>query len=554
MIPVDDALNMVLDVCSPLQVVDVPILAKEGHARAVGSVLAEDVVAPIEHPHFDTAISDGYGLRSVESGRELQVAFSVLAGHRPERELKNGECCYVATGAPLPKGADAVCKEEDVRLAGNGTLVWVPSLVKGKDVRRAGSDHEKGAVLVARGSEIRPWDCGLAASIGKTSILVHRRPRVCILSTGDELIDALAAAEGGGGHFDPSCQVYDANRASLLSLVDNEGAIANDGGLIRDNFEALKAAVSRAALENDIVVTTGGASVGRADLAKRVLEELRATFKFGRLHMKPGKPTTFAVLPSGSVYFGLPGNPVSAIVTAQLLLVPAIRKLMGKTNCLSPQVSCRLAESVSLDPIRPEYRRVMLTQRGHTWLAHSTGFQRSSRLISMKGADALALVPESSKAEANPLPAGTLVPAVLLGSLPSPHAFASTLVAELGALVAANNPGSIIDAARRSDLVLVYGGISLAPTDTTVAHVKAVCDRPVPGLSFVMARALGDPLQQPYAALRDTTLVLALPANPSQARHCLDAVRPLLWGCKHEALTDLEQPFKNLDSKDTRHT
>lgn len=535
MIAVDKALDMVLEVCSPLQVVEVPVLTKEREARTVGSVLAEDVVAPLRHPNFDTAISDGYGVRSAESGRELQLAFSVLAGHRPERELKHGECCYVATGAPLPNGADAVCKEEDVRLTGDG-VVWVPSLIKGKDVRRAGSDHEVGAVLIARGSELRPWDCGLAASIGKTRLLVHRRPRVCILSTGDELIDAVAA-EDSGGHFDSSCQVYDANRASLLSLVDREGAIANDGGLIRDDFEALKAAVTRAALENDVVVTTGGASVGRADLAKRVLEGLSARLKFGRLHMKPGKPTTFAVLPSGSLYFGLPGNPVSAVVTAQLLLVPAIRKLMGRTNCLTPQISCRLDESVSLDPIRPEYRRVTLTQRGHTWLARSTGFQRSSRLVSMKGADALALVPESSKAEADPLPAGTVVPAVLLDSLPPPNAFASTLTAEPRALIAANNPAAIVDAARRADLVLVYGGITLAPADTTVAHVKAVCDRSVPGLTFVMARALDDPLQQPFAALRATTLVLALPANPKQARHCLDAICPLLRGTKHEATT-----------------
>lgn len=529
MISVSEALNHVLSACRRLGEEDVLEVSLN---ECLGLVLAEDVVAKMPHPPFDTTISDGYAVRSADSGKILKISqHSVLAGSSPH-PLNEGECCYVATGAPLPAGADAVCKEEDVKLSpDDATSLWMPSINEKTDVRTAGSDHAAGDVLVERGTELKPWDCGLAASVGLSTVRVFRRPRVCVFSTGNELVVA-------GDPLDPTRQVYDANRASLLAVAKAQGAECVDGGLLRDDADELyKALLTSTA---DIIVTTGGVSVGRADFAKSVLAKLSAEVKFGRLHMKPGKPTTFATLTKNRLYFGLPGNPVSAVVTAQLLLVPALRRLKGivEASCPAPIVDCELAESVKLDPVRPEYRRVTLSHReGGLFTAKGTGFQRSSRLVSMRDADALALVPERRDG-VHTLPAGTVVPAILIGQIPPRSLPPSTRITVVRRADGGRSSAFVEGAEEKedlasalesddSDVVVVFGGVGLASTDTSVEEVRTACERPAPGLSHAMSRAMKDPLQRPFAALKGNVLVLAVPDDPHQARLCLEVARPV---------------------------
>lgn len=560
MLDMGEALAKVLGEAAPLEVVEKPLQS------LVGFVLAEDVAAPIAHPPFRAAISDGYAVRASATGASYRVAFSVLAGRRPDRGLAQGECCYVATGAPLPEGADAVRKHEDAIVSADG--VWLPATPEGTDVRLAGSDHAEGDVLLATGTRLRPADLGILATAGRTAARVYRRPVVVVLSTGDELATTS---------YDPECMVYDANRASLLALLGGNGdaydggAHVVDGGIVADDATALETALDR--ISADVIVTTGGVSTGRADFAKGVLEK-RGTVHFGRLHMKPGKPTTFATLDSGTLVFGLPGNPVSAVVTAHLLVLPCLKRLRGVdlADCLPAQVVCELADDVKLDPVRPEYRRVVLDARGPNgqyealstddrFVGTGTGLQRSSRLVSMRGAHALACLPEQARArtligrDAATLPKGTKVHALLIAPLPPRRSepFFSVAVSRPSihyGLIGARDVVDPVYRALRSvkrttvvddldldhvlrfidaadhEVVAVCGGISLRDTVGHALHRS--CRRLAPGLSRAMARALDDPLQSPFAALRHGTLVLALPDDPTLALRCIRAIQPAL--------------------------
>ncbi|KAJ8608394.1 hypothetical protein CTAYLR_008159 [Chrysophaeum taylorii] len=537
---VNEALGAVLACCAPLEEIEVP--AKD----ACGYVVCEDVVAPAPYPFFDTTISDGYAVRSAETPCTLRVGYAVLAGNKPPRPLDPGECCYVATGAPLPEGADAVCdvesaaeaatssSVESAAEAATSSSVRVPVVPKGKDVRRRGSDHEAGEVLIPRGAVLRPWDLGILATVGRDRVRVRRRPRVKLFSTGDEL----------RGPYDPACKVRDANRPALEALLggagDHEGgAIVVDGGIVADSPEALGAALDA---DCDVLVTTGGVSVGRADFAKPLLEARGAKIHFGRLHMKPGKPTTFATLENGSLYFGLPGNPVSAVVTSLLLVVPALKKLRGfpRDRCVPPHLECDLGEDVTLDEIRPEYRRVRVDDFR---VVRSTGFQRSSRLVSMHGADALAWLPDRRAAATSTLRAGARVSALLVSPLPparpsfffperetTTHLRSDDDLFKLPRTDLLPADDHLADNIRLSDdnvsLIVVCGGIGLV--QSAARQIDLVCDRPAPALARAMATALADPLQQPLAALRGTTLVIAVPENPTLSKRCLDAIRPAL--------------------------
>ena len=467
MVSVEEALGAVMDAVEPLDVEKVPLVRKaayggSAHSPALGRVVARAVVADAEHPPFAAAISDGYAFAATGQVMKLRLEEreQLCGGAYSSRPLGSGDCCYIATGAPLPHLADCVAKEEDCDVDGAHRTVVVPALAPRADVRAKGSDWKAGDVLVEAGDCVSPADVAILAAAGQGDVVAHRLPRVVVFSTGDELY-APDHERDKGAKYDPRVMVRDANRAGLIALLSGKGdaeggAEVFDGGVLKDDAQTLRHALDGAVKQYDVVVTTGGASVGRADHAKAVLEHAdRCVVKFGRLHMKPGKPTTFATLDAGSFdkaearrdarwLFALPGNPVSALVTARLLVVPALKRLrgFGEADAAPTEVRLRLDHDVALDAVRPEFHRVALEWRDDgaavDWshapfrfrnatgelVATSTGNQRSSRLLSMRGAAALACLPERGRASlvapgaVKALPAGACVPGLLLGPVP----------------------------------------------------------------------------------------------------------------------------------------
>ena len=530
-----DAVGCVLSEASLLGEETIPL------KDAGGRFLAMDAVAPWSFPPFDAAISDGYAVHSKETS--ATIVFTVLAGHVAPRALGPGECAYVATGAPMPEGADAVVKQEFVTVK-NDMASWTAAIAPGTDIRPRGSDHKNGEVLVHAGTELRPWDIGLLATTGKGTVGVRKRPTVFILSTGDEL-------RGPGDEYDNRCQIYDANRAGLMALCKEHGALTIDGGMVKDDPAALKSRLNET--QADVILVSGGASGGKADFAHTIFSGNDAVLHFSQLHMKPGKPTTFGTR-RRQLIFGLPGNPVSALVTCELLVAPALRKLQGARDCFPSEVPCRLDHSIQVDD-RPEYRRVSLDW-DNGFHARSLGLQRSSRLASFRGASALACVPD--RASVGPkLSKGTQLTALLLGPLPrqdSTSFFAPSLrsgppirlhivrtrsLLDTTAIVRELQPCTAETVDTSGDFEAILNGISacespalvvftgnLLATDSSSldAVLDQACPRKAPGLAFAMSTALQDPLIQPFAAVRQNLLVLAIPDHLDKAMTCLRAV------------------------------
>uniref|UniRef100_A0A7S3NFF0 molybdopterin adenylyltransferase n=1 Tax=Aureoumbra lagunensis TaxID=44058 RepID=A0A7S3NFF0_9STRA len=567
MIEMDDAIGRVIEASSSLspQVEEVELI------EALGRILMDDVVALRPHPPFPAAISDGYALCG--ETRPCRKVGKVLAGAVFERKLLTGECVYVATGAPLPDGADRIVKIEKCQYGEGDIIEWSGSISAGADIRAVGSDHKEGEVLVAKFSKLRPWDLGLAVMAGYTTVKVAKKPSVLVISTGDELVDNKDTER-----YNPQCQVFDVNRVALISLFKSAGYKATDGGLLRDDYEILVSKLHQN--EHQVIVITGGGSVGEADFSQRALISgvPDGRLSFGRLNMKPGKPTSMAKWADGSLLFALPGNPVSALVTAQLLVLPALRKLEGDPCYLPQQIKCTLSHDVSSLDTRPEFRRVSLHWTGNQFLASDTGFQRSSRLTSFRGAQALACLPDRVSLGCEQLSKNTELPAILLEgeqhlfSTSDPHEKihffpSSDQVKEQHQprhkallLTLENNFNSTVHTTQNfarllqstvfledskdritqynikrvfnelpADirLVLLLADLSL---NGPLEEPRLLCPRQAPGLERAMSRALQDPLQRPWAGIiNQSTLVLALPSSTlTAAFSCLRAVLPAL--------------------------
>lgn len=324
-----------------------------------------------------------------------------------------GNVAYITTGAPVPPGADAVVPVENTALSTDKASVVIKSSVpSGKWIRPMGSDMAVGQKVLGKHELLSAAELGLLATVGCTAVNVFSTPAVGVLSTGDELVAPSSAVSGG--------KVRDSNRFMLLGAVSEAGGIPVDLGIQADQSQGLEDTI-RAALDSvDVLITSGGVSMGSLDLVKPLLEKIGKVC-FGRLNMKPGKPTTFATVNVGGVHklvFALPGNPVSSYVTFKLLAHPCILRLRGLpvTQCYHPRVHARLAQTFKLDPTRPEYHRAVLEWRdnvgggGGEFIAHSTGVQRSSRLLSVRASSALLCLPAS----AGTLPKGSVVPTLLL--------------------------------------------------------------------------------------------------------------------------------------------
>lgn len=370
--------------------------------QADGRVLAEDVYATEDIPDVPKAMMDGYALRSADGLQERRVLAEITAGLGQDITLLPGTAVRIMTGAPVPSGADAVVMVEQTE-ENDGVLVLKRAVTAGMNIQQVGQDIVRGQQVLARGTLLGPADVGLLATIGCTRIQVYRRPRVAVLATGDEVVEPDTPRSVGG--------VRDSNRYALLAAVREAGGEAISLGIARDDVREQREAILRGLEQADVLVTSGGVSMGTRDLIKPLVAEL-GTVHFGRVAFKPGKPTTFATV-QNKVVFGLPGFPVSSLVSFEVFVRPALRRLQGDATPERPQVRVILGEPIQPAPNRSEYQRVVIAWSGDRLVARSTGGQGSSRILSLRGANGLLLVPPSTHV----YEAGTELTALLTGPL-----------------------------------------------------------------------------------------------------------------------------------------
>ena len=378
LITIDEARRRLLDAAlaaGPLPAEEVAL------EDALGRVLADAVVSGVEVPPFDASAMDGYAV-AAGPATELDVVGEARAGHPFEGRLEAGGAVRISTGAPVPAGAGAVVPVERTAAADDGR-VRVPETAPGANVRRAGEDVRRGQEVLAGGTEIGPAEAGVVASLGLAAVACARRPRVALVVTGDELTEPGAPLAPG--------RIYGSNGLALRAQVERAGAEVVARERAADSREATRAAIGQALEQADVVCISGGVSVGHHDHVKGALAELGAEERFWGVALKPGKPTWFGVR-ERTLVFGLPGNPVSAMVTFQLFALPALRALAGA----DPQPvrgTALLDAAVALSPHREQALRVRLRADADGWHAEPTGPQQSHLLTSMLGAAALALVP-----------------------------------------------------------------------------------------------------------------------------------------------------------------
>jgi molybdopterin molybdotransferase len=392
LLAVDDAVEKVLARILPLEAETVPL--GQAHRR----VLAEDVTASTDVPPADNSAMDGYAVRASDTPGSLRVIGDLPAGRQPSRAVEAGTAIRIMTGAAIPPGADAVAQVEITD--GGATSVAVREAVRaGANVRRRGDDMRKGAVVLSSGTWLGAGEVGVAAAARRVSLRVTRRPLVSILATGDEL--------AGIGESEDS-RIVDSNSYALAALVSETGAIARRAPLVRDDLAATTAAIENA-LDADVVITTGGVSVGAYDFVKEALESLGAETHFWRVAMKPGKPVLFATV-RGRAFFGLPGNPVSALVSFAVFVAPAIRKALGRSSALtSPIVRMKTVARLKGAGDRRAYLRVRVVSRDGVLSAEPMSAQGSHVSTSMVQANGLAIVDGSA------VEAGEVVPVMMIG-------------------------------------------------------------------------------------------------------------------------------------------
>jgi molybdopterin molybdotransferase len=358
---------------------------------ALDAVLAEDVTSPLDLPPWDNSAMDGYAVRSadVAQGAELEVIETIPAGQFPSKPVGPRQATRIFTGAPLPQDADSVIRQEDTEpLAGARVAIRNPRDA-GKNIRRRGEDIRKGTVVLEAGAALGPAQLGVLASIAHDQPLVHRTPRVAFMGSGDEIVDLDRKAEILAGR-----KIASSNSYTLDAMIRRAGAEPVNLGIARDTKESLRDHLARAA-GTDLLVTTAGVSVGEHDLVRDVLQELGGELKMWRIAMRPGAPVGFGIL-GGRPWIGLPGNPVSTMVTFELFVRPAIRRLQGHALLFRRTVPVVVQEPIVLGPKLRHYLRAVVyasERPGEPLQARLTGPQGSGILTSMVRANALLIVP-----------------------------------------------------------------------------------------------------------------------------------------------------------------
>ncbi|KAJ3952895.1 hypothetical protein N0V92_010658 [Colletotrichum tropicale] len=424
MLEVDDALRLIQDFTPEAEIVTSLV-----DVKIVNSVLAEDVTARENVPAFRASIVDGYAVVVPKDGNMKGVFPVTAVSHAAPGEaktLKEGEIARITTGAPLPPGATSVIMVEDTILKSKTSddkeekevEILAEGIKPGENIREVGSDVKEGDLILKKGEQISGvgGEIGLLASVGVAEAKTYKRPVVGILSTGDEIIEP---DRPGGLRLG---EVRDTNRITLMSAARQWGFDVVDLGIARDKPGSLEENLREGLRRSDLLITTGGVSMGELDLLKPTIERsLGGTIHFGRVAMKPGKPTTFATVPVKNnagervtkTIFSLPGNPASALVTFHLFVIPALHKLSGIVPTGLPKVPVTLSHDFTLDKQRAEYHRAVVTVGKDGLLsASSTGGQRSSKVGSLRSANALLALPKGTE-----LKKGTKVEALLMGEI-----------------------------------------------------------------------------------------------------------------------------------------
>ncbi len=382
MISVQDGQNQILRQlaeATPPEVVAV--------TRARDRVLAEDLLAPFDVPPTDNSAVDGYAVASDDvpaaKTRELDVVAEIMAGAMFAGTVTPGQAVRIMTGAPMPRGADTVYPQEVVERRGD--RLSVGPIPKGSNVRKRGEDIQARTIAIERGTVLRPQELGLITSLGQWQVLVHRRPRVALLSTGDEVVEPGTPRKAG--------QIYDANRFTLRGSIEQCGGEIVDLGIVADVREELRARLLEAAEVGDMVVTSGGVSVGALDFVKEVLGEIGA-IDFWQVAMQPGRPLAFGRVGSAH-FFGLPGNPVASMLAFMLFVRPALYKLGGRRRLFPETAEALAVEAMSKKKGRREFKRGIVQWKNGRWEARTTGPQGSGILSSMTAGNCLIVLDEA---------------------------------------------------------------------------------------------------------------------------------------------------------------
>jgi molybdopterin molybdotransferase len=402
LVPVEDARKRVLDRIQPLSPLRLPL------TDAYGCVAAEDLVATVDLPEFASSAMDGFAVRAADvtdaspsHPTELAVVGRALIGHRPEGTVGHGETMRIATGAPIPAGADAVVPIENAIEEGN-VVRLLDGPEPGRHVRPQGEDVRIGDVLVRTGTRLGAPELGLLANAGHPTPLVHPRPRVVVISTGDELIPPTETPAFG--------QVRDSNAYTVFGALREAGAMPVLAGIVHDDVDSLRELIFNFEIQADAFVSSGGVSVGERDVVKAAFFR-RGEVDFYKVAMQPGMPQGFGHV-EGKPFFGLPGNPVSVFVSLEVFVRPAILKMMGRRHLFRPEISATLTDEVQGPKGKLQFARVHVRREGSGWRAKPTGGRGSNLLSTVTRANGLAMVPEGQASA----PAGSEVRVMLFRS------------------------------------------------------------------------------------------------------------------------------------------
>ncbi len=387
MITVDEALDRILSKIKPLGLEKVSIL------DTMGRVIGEDIFAPRDIPPFDNSGMDGYAVKwedvknaTPQSPIKLEVVEDLPAGFISKRILEKGQAIRIMTGAKIPNQADTIIPVEDTRQEDRFVFI-LKSSHRGQYIRRAGEDVKKGDRVISRGDLIRPQEVGMLASMGRSFVNVYQRPLVSVLCTGEELVDIDERLDEG--------KIISGNSYTLTAQVRDCGAIAIQLGIVKDRKDEIMAKLHQG-LRADVILSSAGVSVGDYDFVKDALIELGMEMVFWRVAMRPGSPLTFGMLNDKPV-FGLPGNPVSSMVSFEQFVRPTLLKMMGHRQIFRPLIEAILSEDIKKEPGRRHFIRGILSFEGGNYFVRTTGSQGSGILRSMVRANGLIIIPEDKE-------------------------------------------------------------------------------------------------------------------------------------------------------------